>query len=103
FDLERRDAVAANAVIASEAKQSIAQKAEEWIASSLTLLAMTWMQYRGNPAEFNDVRGNRFPLPGITPWPRAGLPAPARPLLRAPARSRFPRHIRGWCGRTRTT
>jgi hypothetical protein len=28
-------------VIASEAKQSIARQAEKWIASSLTLLAMT--------------------------------------------------------------
>jgi len=29
------------AVIASEAKQSIAPQGEEWIASSLSLLAMT--------------------------------------------------------------
>jgi hypothetical protein len=40
------------------AKQSIAPQAERWIASSLALLAMTRMQYRGNPAEFNDVRSN---------------------------------------------
>jgi hypothetical protein len=57
--------VAANTVIASEPKQSIAPQAEEWIASSLTLLAMTWMQYRDYSAEFNDVRGNGFPPAGI--------------------------------------
>ncbi|NOJ40107.1 hypothetical protein [Bradyrhizobium australiense] len=34
--------VAHLAVIASEAKQSIAPLAEAWIASSLSLLAMTW-------------------------------------------------------------
>jgi hypothetical protein len=33
----------AKAVIASEAKQSIARQAERWIASSLSLLAMTGM------------------------------------------------------------
>jgi hypothetical protein len=40
-------------VIASEAKQSIEQQErkpeeskQEWIASSLTLLAMTWIQFR---------------------------------------------------------
>jgi hypothetical protein len=32
------------AVIASEAKQSIARQAEAWIASSLALLAMTLME-----------------------------------------------------------
>jgi hypothetical protein len=34
----------AKAVIASEAKQSIAPLAEEWIASSLSLLAMTTLK-----------------------------------------------------------
>jgi hypothetical protein len=65
FGSKRRDAVAANAVIASGAKQSIAPQAEKWIASSLALLAMTWMQYRDYPAEFNDARGNGFPFPRI--------------------------------------
>jgi hypothetical protein len=65
FGFERRDAVAANAVIASGAKQSIVPQAEEWIASSLALLAMTWMQYRDYSAEFNDVRGNGFLHGGI--------------------------------------
>jgi hypothetical protein len=41
FGFERRDRVAANAVIASGAKQSIVPQAEEWIASSLALLATT--------------------------------------------------------------
>jgi hypothetical protein len=41
FGFEWRDGVAANTVIASGAKQSIAPQAEEWIASSLPLLAMT--------------------------------------------------------------
>jgi hypothetical protein len=35
FGFERRDAIAANAVIASGAKQSIVPQAGEWIASSL--------------------------------------------------------------------
>jgi hypothetical protein len=35
FGFERSGAVAANSVIASEAKQSIVPQAEEWIASSL--------------------------------------------------------------------
>jgi hypothetical protein len=35
------------AVIASEAKQSIGQQGERWIASSLTLLAMTAMVSQG--------------------------------------------------------
>src|SRR5439155_15569730 len=34
-------AVAVGAVIASEAKQSMSRRAERWIASSLSLLAMT--------------------------------------------------------------
>src|SRR5882757_9107100 len=38
---------------------------------------------------------------GFTASPRAGRLAPAR--LRAPARSRYLRHIPGWCGRRRTT
>ena len=39
----------------------------------------------------------------LTASPRAGRlsPAPALPLV--PARARSPRHIRGWCGRRRTT
>ena len=63
FGLKSRGAVAAYTVIASGAKQSIAPQAEEWIASSLALLAMTRKQYRGNFAEFNDVGDNRFPRP----------------------------------------
>ena len=39
-----------NIVIASEAKQSIDQRNKEWIASSLTLLAMTAMNY-SNPTD----------------------------------------------------
>jgi hypothetical protein len=58
FGLERRDVAAAGAVIASGAKQSISPQAEKWIASSLTLLAMTWMEYHRNSTEFNDVAGN---------------------------------------------
>jgi hypothetical protein len=33
-------------VIASEAKQSVAPRAETWIASSHSLLAMTWIWIR---------------------------------------------------------
>jgi hypothetical protein len=66
FGPERRDAVAANSVIASGAKQSIAPQAEMWIASSLALLAMTWMQYHCNSGEFNDAGGNGFPPAGIS-------------------------------------
>ena len=34
--------------------------------------------------------------------PRAGLPAPAATSPGAPARARYPRHIREWCGRYAT-
>ena len=74
FGFEWRDGIVAGVVIASEAKQSIAPRVEEWIASSLALpctnasrlsQAMTWMQYRDYSAKFNDAGGNGFPPAGI--------------------------------------
>jgi hypothetical protein len=62
FGLERRDAVAANTVIASGAKQSILSF--RGAMDCFAPLAMTRMQYRDYPAELNDARGNGFPRPG---------------------------------------
>jgi hypothetical protein len=47
----------------------MAPQAEEWIASSPALLAMTWMQYRGNPPNSmtSAVMVLCFVMPGLVP------------------------------------
>src|SRR6267154_1410102 len=61
-------------------------------------------KYRGYCVEFNDAGGNGFPLAEISLSRRAGRRAPHAPAARAaPAHARYPRHIRGWCGRRKTT
>ncbi|MHC2331561.1 hypothetical protein [Bradyrhizobium sp. USDA 4454] len=60
-----------SAVIASEAKQSIVPQAEKWIASSLTLLAMTVSGIRLEQARLSVLPKLRFVASELRE-PRAG-------------------------------